>query len=67
METKPLFKLKDAARALGVSEYYLRRAAIAGEIPACKPSGKWLIDVPRTRAVLMEGRRAADGGDLHAR
>lgn len=47
-----LKKLTPAAKELGVSVYWLRKAATCGEVPACKLSGKWFVDMDGIAALL---------------
>ena len=61
-----LKKLTPAAQELGVSVYWLRKAAIRGEVPACKLSGKWFIDLDGIAECLtsaMKKRRQAACGE----
>lgn len=46
--------LKDTAKELGVTEYFLRQEAKAGRIPAYKPGNKYIFDVELVEKFLND-------------
>lgn len=46
--------IKDTAKALCVSEYFLRREAKAGRIPVWKSGKKYIFDVELVRQFLRD-------------
>ncbi len=51
--------IKDAAKATGLAEYFVRKAAISGYAPTIKSGKKYYINVPALLAKL-EAESAAE-------
>ena len=60
---------KQAARELGVSERTIRRWIAAGDLPATKRHGAFVVDLDEARQVLSVSRagRSIEQSDLHGR
>ncbi len=62
MERTPFMKIKDAAKATGLSMYYLRNGCKDGSGPHVKSGTVYLVNVPR----LLEKLDALEaGGKAH--
>lgn len=48
----PFMKIKDASRATGLSQYFLRRGCRAGTIPHIKSGTVYLINMPALLRLL---------------
>lgn len=61
MKNTPFMKIPDAARAIGVSQYFLRTGCKAGTVPHIKSGTVYLINVPALTRKLDEESFAQTG------